>query len=305
MPLIGLATYTLQVLTATGQVCSPVGAFHDKKDLLAVVNEYLEARKSTIAKHDAAQTALRTTRSTRSGRSISGIIERGEFGFSSTLLDTDKAQVAYNRRPQDADLLPHYFLLDAPRLATQAVLILERFGQSGIKGTLEIDLDAYFREDNPGFRLRFSPLVPRQLFDLYLKKGRLIRVRLVKYGAPSDIADKFDKGHNETEVTTEIRITAHRGGTVPLLQRLRPVLDGRKDASEFIQLRSIEYDTVKIELEISGTRRTINLDNPDSLRATTDVTQEVDITSNGHPDFASIDRVAREILADVNKALRP
>ena len=305
MPLIGLATYTLRVVDARGDSSTPLGSFDGKTDLLDVIKQYLEDRGSSLGKDDTTQTALRVIQANFNARSVSGVIERGEYGFSSTLFDTEDDRVAYNRRPQDADLLPHYYLFDIPRTASEGVIMLERFGQSGIKGTLELDLDTYFRDAHPGFRLRFAPLVPRNLLDLYLKKGRLVRVRLVKFGAPSDIADKFDKGHDESEVTTEIRISAHRSGTVPLLDRLAPVISGRRHVTEFLELKSIEYDAVKIEVEVGGTRRTINLDNPDALRATTDVTQEVEIAANGHPTIESIDSVARDILADVNKALRP
>lgn len=66
-----------------------------------------------------------------------------------------------------------------------------------------------------------------------------------------------------------------------------------------LEIRGFEYDTVKVEIEMDGNRRTIDLSNLMKLRAHYDITREVQIGTNGHPVFSSIDGVAKQLVDDL------
>jgi hypothetical protein len=83
------------------------------------------------------------------------------------------------------------------------------------------------------------------------------------------------------------------------LQRFLP---GRVPVTEIIELPDFRYDTIRVEVELQGVRRTFDLGDP-MERMVLDITTQVALGSNGHPTFASIDPIARGFLADVRAAM--
>ena len=69
-----------------------------------------------------------------------------------------------------------------------------------------------------------------------------------------------------------------------------------------IELHDFDYDTVKVEVDIAGSKKTIDLSDYGKLRVYYDVTSDVHMASNGHPIFASIDEIAQNYMNDLARA---
>ena len=81
-----------------------------------------------------------------------------------------------------------------------------------------------------------------------------------------------------------------------MLNRLREVFNGRRHIQEMIELRGYEYDNVKVELDVRGSKRTLDLSDLLKIRAYVDITSDICIQDNGHPEFNSIDAVAQDLM---------
>ena len=90
----------------------------------------------------------------------------------------------------------------------------------------------------------------------YLLNGRLTKIRFIRYSLPSDLADAYDTGgHSEIEGTAEIVIRPSRGQSLPLKNRIRDALEGRREIREMVELTGYEYDNVKVEIDVRGSKK--------------------------------------------------
>ena len=233
----------------------------------------------------------------RQNRVISGVVETGEYGYEAYLYDVQAAAVSYQRTANDAEMVPFYFLVNLPAQRDEGVLILQRRAQYGIRTVFLQDFTQYFKEFDSTIQVELNPLVPQRLIDQYLQKGRLTKVRFIRFEIPSDVTDAFDGGgHVEESGHTELVISAGRNQRLPLLDRFRDVVNRRRHVSQMIELHDFDYETVKVELEVAGSRRTVDLSNLMKLRAYYDITSELEVGTNGHPVFVSIDGIARDLM---------
>jgi hypothetical protein len=298
MRAFSLTTYTIRVQNRTETQYLPVANFGAGVDLLEVLTEYLNTLHVDIYHDQENQLLLRVPRFEVKGRTVSGLLEKGEYGIESELLNVHDESTSYERTIDDAEMLPYYFLVVVPIDADEAVMNFQKSGLSGIKSVFTYDFGGYFSDVHPDFRIQINRLVPRQLLDRFFGRGRVIKIRLVRYGIPSDITDLINTGHTEEEGSLELQIRAKRGRALEIKERVQEILEGRRDLQSFIELRDFEYDNVKIELEIGGRYRTIDLRNPDNLRSHYDISNMIS-THGGHPEYASIDDVSRGLMGEI------
>ena len=203
-----------------------------------------------------------------------------------------------------SSLTPHYgTLLTQLRPASNlGFLILQRTGQLGIKRLLSEDFNQEFSGLYPQFHLEINPLVPEQLVEDYLSRGRITKIRFVRNSIPTDFADFVNSGGNfrQTTGSMEYSIKVGRGQRISVPVPIRQFLNGERNLNNLLELQSFEYDNVKIQLELGGSSRTIDLSHLGRLRAHYDVGDDVEIGENGHPLFDSIDGIAMGLLNDIS-----
>ncbi len=162
------------------------------------------------------------------------------------------------------------------------------------------DFEEYFHQYYPGIVVSVNPLVPAQLLNQYLESGRIIKIRFIRFSIPADIADAYDiDGQAEEGGSSEYIVSARRNGRLPLVSRIREFLDGKRKLNSLIELQNFEYDSVKVEVNIGGTRRTLDLSDLSKLRPYYDISSGVKIGDNGHPTYTSIDAIARTLTNDL------
>ena len=133
----------------------------------------------------------------------------------------------------------------------------------------------------------------------------MTQLKFISYKIPSDVIDSYeDGGHVEEAGTAELTIKARRRERIPLLALVRDVVNGNRRVNEMIELSGFDYDNVKVEIELNGRQKIIDLSNPMNLRASYDITSDVVIGDDGHPVFESIDNIALDLLGDLRSTLR-
>ena len=194
-------------------------------DIFIIFQNYFNSRISSPSHDPTGRKLLRATHFEQRDRQLFGIIETGEYGYESELYNVGTGNISYKRRIEDAEMLPFYFMIYLPQHANEGILLLQRFKQFGIRTIFEKDVNRYIKDLSYPLKLEINPLVPRQLVEKYLK-GRIVKLRFIRFGWPSDITDAYDRqGHYEEEGYTELVISAKKRGNIPVLEKIRDFLN--------------------------------------------------------------------------------
>ena len=304
MARFSLATYTIRLREKYTGNYKDLDFLGRGEDLQVAFGQYLRTRQADYSIDSSSQSMLRVQQVTERGRSFSGRIATGEYGYEATLYDVRAAIVSYRRTADDAEMMPFYFLAYLPAGRDEGVLILQRRSQYGIRTVFLRDFVKYFEGSFPDLKVEINPLIPSQLIDQYLQNGRLTKVRFIRFHIPSDVTDAYDTGgHVEELGRVELSVWAGRNRGLPVVDRVREVLNGRRNINEMIELSSFDYDNVKVEIDLGGSRRTLDLSNVMKLRAHYDISSEVKVGADGHPEFGSVDGIARKLLSSLEASL--
>jgi hypothetical protein len=238
----------------------------------------------------------------RAKRQIEGLLEAGYYGSASEIRNLDKWDaIAYAKQIRDVDLNPFYFLFDLPEGKELGFLLIQSTGVEGVQTLLAKMLHEQIVRDYPDYRLRFHRIVPDEVRK-ELAKAPVSEIRLIRHHVPSDLAVLIGRaGSRQTKGTMDLVMRFKEDGIAPAV--VRRFFESRGDPS-VLELEGLEfpYDTVKIKVKLNGKEHTVDLGDPDRLRANFDVTDEVTFSA-GHPTFASISRVAKEKLYAIRAAL--
>jgi hypothetical protein len=235
---------------------------------------------------------------------IVGIIEGGKYGLSSNLVDSKTFQTVHARERDQAELLPFYFFLLIPENADEAILMLGRIGKKGIRKDLAKFILIPFEEKFKDYDLKISPLITDAIIEQYLTTGNIQSLRFVKFQIPHDLVDALEDGHTEIPISREIIYQVKdRSQRLPIKKEVftnffrKPKVE--RKVTELFELRESEsgYDTIKVEVDIGGSVKTINLDNFGRVRNYFDISKDPALlfSGDGHPTFDSINDIAHTL----------
>ena len=269
-------------------------SFTNETDLFYVLLDYLTTLKDKPIKNDYERTVISVSNLTVKGRKISGVIQSGLYGVRSKLIDIDTNDIVHMRTVNQAEILPFFFLLDIPKDKNEGMLILQRIGAYGIKTILSQFLEKHFLTNYSDFLLSFKPLVPDQVVKQILFDGRVKKIRFIKYAIPTDGIDGFDEGHEEIPRNFEMSISASR---LPVLNRFKALFNGSRKVNNLFEIQDygFDYDTIKVEVEMGGSRRIVNLGNWEKVRNYVDISTQVKLGNDGYPMLESIEFIALEL----------
>lgn len=66
-----------------------------------------------------------------------------------------------------------------------------------------------------------------------------------------------------------------------------------------IELPGYDYDNVKVEMDVRGSKKTLDLSDVMKMRAYVDITSALETNDDGHPEFNSIDSIARDLMGSL------
>jgi len=295
---ISLSLYTLRLRETHSQEYLPIDNFDEEHDLYQIIGDYMTDRSQNYRNDEDNKHLFRISGLQKPGRSFKGTIETGDYGYETDIVNVDDFTLAYAKQTDDAEMFPFYFYLALPQGANLGILAMQRLGQRGVKTYFSFDLVSYFRHRFSQIMLDIEPLIPAQLIREYLQNGRATKIRFIRFGIHSDISDAVRKNHEPGEGLTEIVIRAKKDRQFPIRGLVEQILAGERDISTLANFRNFEYKTVKVEIEISGVRRTIDLTHPGNLNAELDITNEVKLGDDGLPTFESLDVLAKQYISD-------
>lgn len=315
MPSFYLAPYSIRVKDLETDDYIRLGSKDEWGiDFLEVLYTYLVQDMPSLIfnKRAREKKTLRREFFQKDGRTITGILKAGEYGFGSDLHNVESDETKYTRQTIDAELIPYFFLAKIPNTTKSGIAIFQKLGNRGFKSIFEKDLNNYLKDKvSSQYRIEISSLVPREMVKHYLTK-RIVKIRLIKHSLPQEISDVDLSGiPDEEQGEAEFTLKANRNESFPakLLDKFRSNIDtflGEENASvgSILEIKDFQADNVKVEVRVGNSYRTIDLSNVDKLRFSEDITDRVTLNpDSGHPKFEDTKEIAEELASDCAKAL--
>lgn len=274
-------------------------------DFFQILDTYLQDRRTQKSIDSDKKSVIKVDRldSSLESFSIDGLFKSGTYGFAAEL-ENLQTGVVRNRSINDCEYLPIYYNFQLKAGQNEAILLLQKFGIFGVKTALLSDLSAYINTIDPNLSLEINPLVSDSHIQ-ELMGGAIKKIRYIKYSVPDDVAEDIDELDNlEDDAEMEMVIKAKRDKFLSIPGWMRELFEGRTATSDIVEIHGIEYDNVKVEIDLGKKKRTLNLGDIRKLRMNIDVTENVQMAADGHPTFDSIREQAEDILPDLQNALR-
>jgi hypothetical protein len=299
---ISLSSYTIETRRRNAHKLQRTDDL-EEQDLLDLFEQFLTGQRAASNDKDA-KMLLRVRNFKRTGRYSYGVIETGEYGYSSELINVDTLARAHMRQPEEAGMLPFFFHIFLPSNETLGLLVLQRFGNIGIRGVFTEEFKKVFQAKCPDFSVAFKPIVHPGQLGTYSKNGVVKRLTFRQLQLPKDIADAYS-GNRPEDIYVEYSIVAKRHSDLPVLNRLiRKLTDKNRANLHIVEPRGFKDSQVLVEVELNGHTRTINIKDANKIRAYFDITDRVKFGRDGHPTFRSMLRESKGLMDDVWRSLR-
>lgn len=274
-------------------------SFNGKKDVLPVLHEYLKKMMSKPYSDDIEQRELQVESVTLKDRAISGIIRHGRWGTGGPIKDRKSRKLNYERTVDDVDQHPYYFLIAVPKGINEGIVLIERISNIGIRTMLTRSVKTQFDLEYGDLKLHVEPAVPGKLIEQFIQRG----AKVVALHYRKKKAARLESIYATPEVAyesaySEYTIRATRGHDIPVIGFVSNFIRKGTDLNKLLELSEIQSNRVSVDIEVAGRTRRIELGETAKMRAYYDITDEIALGLDGFPTFASIDTVARSILAD-------
>ena len=279
----------------------PLSYSLDDNDLFFYFKAYVD-ELATLTVREELSKSLRAEVIAIDTNSIAGTVHVGDYGYSAELYDLKTSAHSHSRKPTDTEVVPYYFLAYLPRRSPMGVVLLQ--GRSGVsvhEGFLK-PFARFTRERRKGYRVEESQLVPKSLVEHFRRGGSLERIRFTRFCRLSDIADNYPDPHiQQVEGKAETVFTPNSDYKGQLMSKIVGFFDDEDNAFEVFKIQDQQYDSVKVELDVSGNIKTFDLSDVMKIRANMDISDDVEIGDDGHPLFDSIHSVATRHMGTLER----
>ncbi len=304
MTTISLA-YFLVTITDNAENRLFLGDFSQSKSLLDILTDYMKERTHEPLVDAGKNKVLHVEQINTNHATAKGIINMGQYGQSAELMDVTSINKTYSQSPNEAAMTPHYFQAYLPPGSDHGILILQKNSGKGAQGILFHDFNTYSKNYQPNGTLNFKTLIPLDYIDYLRKEGRMTKITFLKKELHHDIQSKFQSTfHNAQSRLTgsaELTYKPQRSGLFPhaLYEWGLSLLKDQTQKDRMATVIGQEYNEVKLEIEIGGRKKTVNIDRFDTLKTDLDITEKLCKNNEGHPEFDSIDTLATELLTGI------
>jgi len=271
--------------------------------LFSLLEQYLGKLITQAPSEDSNHVLLTASHFQKTPRSVSALLERGEYGITSKLLNVKNKTVAHERSVDEAEMIPFFFLAAIPADGKMGIAAFQMESNAGVRSRFKIDFENFLQEKCGDVDLEIENIVPKRLIQAYIRKERVTKLRFVNLKVPKSIAQAFRGDNIGKNATIELQVRVKHGANLLLANSIRDIVNGHKPVNEFVQIKGFDYDTVKAEFDVGGKQRTVDFTNQGNFHADYDVTKRAQ-GPDGYPTFESIYQAAREIVIEIMKSLK-
>jgi hypothetical protein len=305
---IKLELYTFRIREKRSDDFLNLDSFFGESDFFAFFQEYISTLDQELLVNESQKKSLQFVSDNISiafeNRTISGVVESGDYGVESRIVDRTSKKENYRKMVDDLDIKPFYFLILAPKRHNKGLLVLQRLGGFGINALFTYHFEKYFKMKYEGLLVEFNPFVSKELAKAFIENGAIKEISLKRYSLPSDLIDKLGlTNHREDVLSIELRITAKQKRFLPFNGRVdKFIKNPNARLFEIGELEKLGFDGThksSIKVKVGTNTRTVDLSETGQIRPYYDINNEVEKELSGHPKFASIDKIAKGLVADL------
>ena len=305
--MFALAPYLVEVQDDKKQT-QDLWKFYSSENLRSVLLDYYRASLGNYQQSEGKGKRMFMVAALYEGTqtSVCGTYQTGQYGFESDIYNTTRKKVAHRRQVDEADMLPFNFSFYLPRatLAAQrkrGLLLLSRFNTLGVRQLTIPHLKKYFAKRFPSFTLEVNRVVPKIVMETILTNGSLKTIRLIKKSLPNDIADALSEADRSRVQDIELVIHSKRRSCFSDVDWLLRAVENNARPSEIITIPSFNHDNIKLEVEIDGRTRTVDLGNTAKLSSNIELSNIVP-GPNGHPKIDDWLRETDDLAGGIAKS---
>ncbi|HBI7032838.1 TPA: hypothetical protein K8N22_000787 [Clostridium perfringens] len=268
------------------------------RTFMEIFKDYCDTRRF-ISCNKGIQKAASIKRIDIENENFSGLIECGNYGYSSEIKSIETSRTTHLKTNSEVEMIPFFFSGKIPKDSYKGLIALEKFKTFGCKTVLEDDFNKFLHESDLKFRITLHPILPEKVAKQYLQAGNICKIRLVKHSVPKSIEYAYSDKYKLGEFGTfEYVINPRRNKTLSFKSEINKYLNNQKSIRQVIEVQGLEYDNVKVELEIGSKKRTISLNHIDKLTGDIDISNEIEFDTSGHPRYSSILNIANDIIRE-------
>ncbi|HEX8322368.1 MAG TPA: hypothetical protein VF595_00520 [Tepidisphaeraceae bacterium] len=260
--------------------------------------------------------ALKLVRLVRSdeARSVTGLMLKGEAGVVQEVHDFDdadpEAAPVYKIERSQGALTPLFFQLHVRDGLNFAIAILQTFGNDGMKGYLEDDLNKFFAQQAERKTVRLTQFVDANVLQSFAQSGQMQDIVLVNSGKTPTSRRQMEAATVDSapldEEGDKLEVKVHRRGGWPsrVLQNLLRRIQRQEKVTDIVKLPGLtEVDDLLVDIERGHQTQRFSLLNPDDSPLRYDYTAQLIPQADGLPSWASLQLAADEVWLDVQQLL--
>lgn len=300
---VSLASYTLRIRRVKHGAFLPLGSFDGTNDFKDFLLEYFNSRKGAPKADEVYRTALETIDCKCPHRQLTASVDAGRYGYQANFWNRKTRKPSgFKRTSDDAELRPYYVLIDVPEKADEAVVLLQRFRNFGIRDILLTDLKSEFWEKFKPYFLEIGDLISSDMVRELFRHG-IKEVRYTTFGLHRDEGENVAKG-DHTEQEAKFQYIVGAPGSILALSNLDKVLDKELPASKIIEVpRQFKDAAVSVTVDTPSGGKVIEIDKLEGVRPYWDVSNDVKL-EDGNPTFESMHEVAVPLLERLRSGTR-
>ncbi|HRG69311.1 MAG TPA: hypothetical protein PLS73_10710 [Saprospiraceae bacterium] len=282
--------------------------FFGDNDFLDFFKKYIEINKKDFMINETQKKSLQfqdgNIRINSAKRMISGIIESGDYGVESRIVNRKTKKEKYKKEVDDLDIKPFYFLVLAEKGRNLGLIVLQRLGGYGINTIFTNQFAEHFKKEFEDYLVEFSPFVSKALANKFIDEGSIKELTLRRYNLPSDVIDKLGlRNHEEDVLSIELKITAKQRHSLPFNNKVKKFVENpNAKLFDIKEMESLGFDGThksSIKANVENNTRTIDLSDTLQIRPYYDINSEVKKEISGHPKFDSIDNIAKQLIGNL------
>jgi len=235
---------------------------------------------------------------------ITGLIHYGTYGVEIDILKVRHEQLYTEEivkiKKEDCPVNPYYFYIKIPKGRKEGLIIFEKKGISGLKTIFTKWFKDFIKQKNINLEVDIESFIPEKIIKAYTEKGTLREIRYLYYNLPSDKSEIL-RGYEPDEGHYEIKYVL-KDKSVSIASKIKKLLSGEE--IEHIKDPFIDNqvpDDIKFNIALGDNPRTFTVSNPENAAPYRDITEEIKIGDDGHPDFKSIHSLAEEYAEEIFK----
>lgn len=298
---IGLRVYRVECKAVDAKNKTSKGSI-SQSDLNKYFKSFLDSHNDFSDRDDMQRSWYVDVIKTQKDNILHGTIRYGTYGFSSDLIDKKTKKTNYERKIDDSEVIPIYYMIWSPPNENYSLIGLQSFGPRSCVTIFTEALKFSLAKKYKGHRLYFNKLTYDDSSSTILKSSPVQKITLISKNTPKDKTDKYLHGDSPDMSEVTVSIKAKKSLTFGTLKDVKSNILGEKK-DQVYEADGIEFEKVKATIKVGKKLRTVGVFGYDGEAGAIDITDDVKIMSSGHPEINSIAKQTKLILDDFHDIL--